>query len=266
MNDTIKFIRLGTKFQLILKILIFWTKFAQNGYFRSKESKHHQIFKYSKYPNIQISLGTKFQPKPIFCFFGPKLRNKGLFDRMWTLRIRIILSTKFQQKLTILIFWTKYTQKSYFCSITEKSKHHHWIVHIQISLGTEFQLKLTIMIFWDKFSQKGYFQSKIKKIALLRASVVVTYYIRLFCTAIKKHNNILISLIFLVFINWIGFIAIERYHNGRNFISIIFCKLSFVFFIKFLRNMIEQCTKSYLHRLIKILQFFIRRGFQKYLT
>ena len=30
---------LGTKFQLKLTILIFWTKFAQNGYFRSKTEK-----------------------------------------------------------------------------------------------------------------------------------------------------------------------------------------------------------------------------------
>ena len=155
---------------------------------------------------------------------------------MWTLRIRIILPTKFQQKLTILIFWTKFAQKSYFWSITEKSEHHHWIVYVQTSLGTEFQLKLTIMIFWDKFSQKGYFQSKIKKIALLRASTVVTYYIKLFCTAAKKHNNILISLILLIYINWISVIVIERYYNGRNFISIIFCKLSFIFFIKFLKS------------------------------
>ena len=40
----------------------------------------------------------------------------------WILHIRIILNTQFQLKLMILIFWTKFTQKWYFRSKTEKVK------------------------------------------------------------------------------------------------------------------------------------------------
>ena len=36
------------------------------------------------------------------------------------MHIRINLHTKFQLKLIILIFWTKFTQKEYFQSNTEK--------------------------------------------------------------------------------------------------------------------------------------------------
>ena len=106
----------------------------------------------------------------------------------WILRIWISQGTKFQIKLTILIFWTKFTQKEYLVKIgkkqlmnsayfeflvpnfsfkdklcpkrvvpvkNRKSEQHHQILHIQISLGTKFHLKLTILIFWTKFAQKG---------------------------------------------------------------------------------------------------------------
>ena len=75
-------ISLDTKFQLKLKILIFWTKFAQEGYIwlKTKKGKQHH----------------------------------------WILHIRIGLATKFQVKLTILIFWNKFAQKGYFQSKTEK--------------------------------------------------------------------------------------------------------------------------------------------------
>ena len=76
-------IRLGTKFQFKQTILIFGIKFAQKGYFCSKneKSEHHY----------------------------------------WIVPIWISLSTKFQLKVTILIFWTKFTQKGYFWFKTEKS-------------------------------------------------------------------------------------------------------------------------------------------------
>ena len=66
---------LGTKFQLRLTILIFLTRFAQKGFFRSKAEK------------VNI---THF------------LHNSAYSN--WS-------SAKFQLKLTILIFWTKFTQK-----------------------------------------------------------------------------------------------------------------------------------------------------------
>ena len=74
-------ISLGTKFQLKLRILVYWTKFAKK-YFRprTKKIEHHH----------------------------------------WILSIWIRLGAKFQLKLTILSFWTKFAQKRYFQSeITE---------------------------------------------------------------------------------------------------------------------------------------------------
>ena len=38
----------------------------------------------------------------------------------WILHIRISLGTKFKFKQTILIFWTKFAQKYYFKSKTDK--------------------------------------------------------------------------------------------------------------------------------------------------
>ena len=40
-----------------------------------------------------------------------------------------------------MIFWTKYAQKGYLLSKTEKLNTTNWILHIQISLGTKFHLK-----------------------------------------------------------------------------------------------------------------------------
>ena len=84
-----------------------------------------------------------------------------------------------------------------------------------MKLGTIFQLKLTNLIFWAKFVQKRCFRSKTEKmnsaiefciefpvengkIVLLRASMVVTYYIKLFNTVDDRHSGILMSLLLLV--------------------------------------------------------------------
>ena len=74
-------ISLGTKFQLKLRILVYWTKFAKK-YFRprTKKIEHHH----------------------------------------WILSIWISLGAKFQLKLTILSFWTKFAQKRYFQSEIKK--------------------------------------------------------------------------------------------------------------------------------------------------
>ena len=70
----------------------------------------------------------------------------------------------FKLKLTILDFWTKFSQKGYFRSKKEKNENYHWILHIWINLSTEFQLKLTILTFRTKFVPKGYFWSKREKL------------------------------------------------------------------------------------------------------
>ena len=70
------------------------------------------------------------------------------------------------------------------------------ILHIQVSLGTKFQFKLTILDFLTKFAQKGLFLVKNGKITLVCASMIVTYYIKLFGMEVDRHSGILMSLAF----------------------------------------------------------------------
>ena len=58
-----------------------------------------------------------------------------------------------------------------------------------MSLDTKFQLKLSILIFWIKFANKRAFPVGNEKIALARASMVVTCYIKLFRTGADRHNG-----------------------------------------------------------------------------
>ena len=66
-------ISLSIKLHLKLTILIFWTKFAQKGYFRSKTKKneqHHWIL------HIRIRAGAIF---PYFYFYGTSSQSICLF-------------------------------------------------------------------------------------------------------------------------------------------------------------------------------------------
>ena len=53
-------INLVTKFQFKLKILIFWTKFAQREYFQSKTKKSEFCIAHPSVVHIRISQGTNF--------------------------------------------------------------------------------------------------------------------------------------------------------------------------------------------------------------
>ena len=105
----------GTKFQLKLTILIFWTKFAQKGYFQSKSEKMNTTNKFCIFKSVYI---PNFSLNWQFYFFWPDLPKK-LFPiekwksehHYWILRVWISQGTKFHLKLTILIFWTKFTQR-----------------------------------------------------------------------------------------------------------------------------------------------------------
>ena len=70
-------ISLGIKFQLKLKILIFWTKSAQ-VYFRQKSEKNEHLHLTL---HIPICLGTKFQLKLAILIFGLNLPKKGISDQ-----------------------------------------------------------------------------------------------------------------------------------------------------------------------------------------
>ena len=144
-------------FKLI--ILIFWTKFAQNGCFWSKTEKVNSAIEFCIFELVSV---PNFNLNWQFWFFGPNLLLKGIPTRnqkneyhRWILHIRISLGTKFQLKLTISPL---YVPKN------GKSEHHYCILHIRISIGTKFQLKLTVFIlFLTNFAHKRYFWSKTEK-------------------------------------------------------------------------------------------------------
>ena len=73
--------------------------------------------------------------------------------------------TKFHLSHTNLVFWTKFYQKRYFWSKTEKVNITiEFGIYIYISLDTKFHLKQTILIFQTRYAQKGYFWSKTEKL------------------------------------------------------------------------------------------------------
>ena len=83
-------ISLGSKFQLKLAVLIFWTRFAQKGYFWSKTAKVNTIIELCILEleyilRITISVKNKFYPLiklmtyPHFKTKSPKFHNVILF-------------------------------------------------------------------------------------------------------------------------------------------------------------------------------------------
>ena len=78
-----------------------------------------------------------------------------------------------------------------------KTEHHHWILDTGISVVIRFHHKLRILIL-DEICLKIVFPVKNGKIALVRASMVVTYYVKLFRTGANRHSGILMSLLLLV--------------------------------------------------------------------
>ena len=77
-------ISLGTKFQLKLIILTFWTKFAQKEYFQSKTKKVKSIIEFWIFQLLYVSSVTlNWQ----FWHFAPNLPKKGILHRKrkkWT--------------------------------------------------------------------------------------------------------------------------------------------------------------------------------------
>ena len=109
-------INLSTKFQVVLKILIFWTKLAQKGHFQFKIAKLNMTIEFCTFDVPNFSLGWQFW------FSRLNLPKKGISvlkqkseHHHGILHIQIRLGTKYQLiKLTILIFldqkeffWTK---------------------------------------------------------------------------------------------------------------------------------------------------------------
>ena len=115
------------------------------------------------------------------------------------LQIQISLSTKFQLKLKFLTFWTKFSQKGRFRSKTENVNNAIEFSILELVSVVNFSLNWQFWFFFffflTKFAQKGQIENW--KIVLARASMVVTYYIKLFRTG-PTHNGIFMSLLLLV--------------------------------------------------------------------
>ena len=81
----------------------------------------------------------------------------------------------------------------------KSEQYHHWILRIQVSLDTRFSLQPTIFFFFfDQICPKSKFPVENGIIALVRKSMVVTYYNKLFRMGTERHNNILMSFLLLV--------------------------------------------------------------------
>ena len=106
------------------------------------------------------------------------------------MHVRFRLRTKFQLKFTVLNFSTKLVKKGSFQSKTEK-----------VNITIEFYiLKLVcvpnLSLNWQLWISD--FLVENGKTALVRASMIVTYYVNLFRTGTYRHNSILMSLLLLV--------------------------------------------------------------------
>ena len=102
-------IKVGTKFQLKVTILNFWTKIGQKEYFHSKTKKNEQ--------------------------------------HHWILHIWISLATKFQLRLIILISRTKFTQKGYFQSKTERMNNTIEFCMLELEKVPHFSLQWQFWLF-----------------------------------------------------------------------------------------------------------------------
>ena len=118
-------ISLRTKFQLKLTILIFSPDLPKMRFSGLKQKKWTLIFHIILH--IQISLSRNISSNWQFWFFGPNLPKKVFLVKTrnsehhyWIPHILINLVTKFQFKFTILISLTRFTQKAFFWSKTEK--------------------------------------------------------------------------------------------------------------------------------------------------
>ena len=97
----------------------------------------------------------------------------------------------------VWIFGPNLPKKGVF-GLKQKKWTVPWILHNQICLGAKLQLKLRILIFFGLICAKREFPVENGKIAFVRASLVVTYYTKLFYVGADRHSGILMSLLLLI--------------------------------------------------------------------
>ena len=118
---------------------------TKGSYFQSKTDKIDTTIEFCIFELVFVS---NFTLNKQFWIFGPNLpkkdmvKNRKIEHHHWIPLIQISLGTKFQLKLTILIFLTRFTQKGFSWSKTEKVNTTYFfyiILHIQISLVGNFR-------------------------------------------------------------------------------------------------------------------------------
>ena len=145
----------------------FWDQICPKWVFlvKNRKSEHHHWVLH-----ISIWLGTIFYIKQ-FRILGTHLPKMGISGQKQEkvnttiefCMFKLVLVPNFILNRQ-LIFWSRFAQKGYIWSETEKKKKITInFLYIWISLGTKLLLKLIILIFWTKFVQKGYFRSKTEK-------------------------------------------------------------------------------------------------------
>ena len=120
-----------------------------------------------------------------------------------------------------MIFWTKFTQKERFRSKIEKINTTTEFCLLELVEQPSFRLNWKCWFFGPHLPKNGICGIKQKKSTLLRASMFVTYYTKLFGTDADIRNGILMSLLLLV----AGYsdILFERFSKNVLCVSICSC-------------------------------------------
>ena len=92
------------------------------------------------------------------------VKNRKNERHHWIFHTRISLSTKFQLKLTILIFWTKFTQNWYSESQTEKVNTTIKLCIFWLVWVSNFSSNWQFWCFGRNLPPKRHFQSKMAKV------------------------------------------------------------------------------------------------------
>ena len=87
-------------------------------------------------------------------FSSPK--NRKIENYHWIMRISVSAGTKFQNEMTILIFWTKVTQKGYSPSKTEKVKITTEFCIFELVQLPNFSLTLQCWFFGPNLPKKSW--------------------------------------------------------------------------------------------------------------
>ena len=267
-------ISLNIMFQLKLTIFIFWTKFVQKGCFllKNRKSEHQHWFLHiwiSLDTKFQLKLtildfSTKFTQKG--CFLS---KTEKVSITIQFCIFELVLEPNFSLNWQYWFFGPN-LQKRVFPVKNRKNKHHRWILHIRISLDANFQFKLTTLIFWTKLSQKGWMNKMnitiefcilqlvlvpnfslnwqfwysgpnwpkkgIPGLKLVRVSMIITYYIKLFHVGADRHNSLLMYLLLLLVETINAIICYAKYSLVCNTLRDLICDTSLqcynIFFAK----------------------------------